>query len=101
MGGAYIEVNTVVLKQDTETIRQQIQQAEQCLKDLAADLAGLQAAWKGTANAAFQKQAAEDAEFLSDVIKEAAELTGCMEYAANEYVKCENEVADMVFAVRV
>lgn len=101
MSGAYIEVNTVFLKQDTEALRQQIGQAGQCLKDLAADLTGLDAAWRGTANAAFQRQVAEDAEYLSEVIREVTELSACMEYAANEYVKCENDVADMISAVRI
>lgn len=101
MDRAYIEVDTAALKQDSETLRQQTEAAEKSLKNLAEDLTRLNAVWKGAANAAFQKQVAEDAEFISEVLKEAVELIGCMEYAANEYVKCENDVADMVDAVRI
>lgn len=97
----YIEVDTPSLDRDREEISQQIEAATQNLNELLELLETVNTGWKGSANAMFNQRLSEDMEFLGAVIKEASELVKCLGYASQEYVKCENDVAETIASVRI
>lgn len=101
MRGTYIETDTVSLKRDTDALVEQMNAAAQCLEGIVNEVELLSASWKGNANAMFQKQVMEDAEFLSEILKEVSDLAGCMGFAQKEYINCENDVSDAIAAVRI
>lgn len=101
MGISYIEVNTGSLERDCQEISNHIGEAESNLKGLLEILEMVNTGWKGAANAMFNQKLSEDMEFLAAVIKEASELLKCLGYAGQEYVKCENDVAETIASVRI
>lgn len=101
MSVSYIEINTDRLELDMHTISSCVDRSRQCLKDISDIVAALDGQWEGAANNIFNQRIVEDMEFLGEMIKEVAELLECLGYAAKEYVKCENSVADIIAAVRI
>lgn len=80
---------------------QQVEAAAQSLKELLAILETVNTGWAGSANAVFNQRLSEDMEFLGSVIKEASDLVKCLGYAGQEYVKCENDVAETIASIRI
>lgn len=101
MSISYIEVNTGSLDRDCQELSQYMEETRKNLDSLLEILQMANAKWKGAANAAFNKQMSDDMEFLGGIIAEVGELLKCLGYAGQEYVKCENDVADAIAAVRI
>lgn len=101
MNISYIEVNTQSLERDAQELSGYIESASGCLKGLLETAKAVNADWEGAANAMFINRLAEDMEFLGEVLKETSELAECMGFAGQEYVKCENDVANVIEAVRI
>lgn len=97
----YIEIDTGRLKQDMDILRSCVDCSGQCLKDISDIVMELDGQWEGAANSMFNQRILEEIEFLKEMIKEAADLLGCLGYADKEYVECENFVADIIAAVRI
>lgn len=101
MGDSYIEVNTINISRERQEISMYAEKANQYLDELREILEVLNTGWEGSANAVFNQELAKDMEFLAGIIQEASKVAVCMGYAEQEYVKCENDVADKIASVRI
>lgn len=97
----YIEVDTEALNRDRQTIQSELQRVRTEIGRLNEEMAGLSAMWEGPAHEAFLAQFNADYEFFLQFGNEIESYIGMMEYAQNEYQRCEASVDQAVAAVRV
>lgn len=97
----YIEISTTNLESDRARVQQCIRQIEKELSDLVGEVEKLNSMWTGPANAAYNNQVVLDQEKLTELLAALADIAECMAFASEEYVKCENHVADMIAAIRL
>lgn len=101
MAITYVEVETQQLKSDTNELLEKKKRAEDTLKELEEEISELNAMWSGKANRAFNRQFYKDVEYMNKLLGKMGKLAECMEFAANEYVRCENEVKAAVESIKV
>ena len=101
MAISYIEIDTGQLNKDIGDLGESIKKAEKTLSDMVQEMEELNSMWQGQANLAFQAQFQNDNVLMQELLQEMLKLEECMRYASGEYVKCENEVKDMVDSIRI
>lgn len=97
----YIEIETVQLNNDRQTVQENIRKIGDELEHLSESVGRLNGMWSGPANAAYNQQTGHDFEEMNRLLTEIADFVQCMEFAASEYVKCEDSVADSVAGIRI
>ena len=101
MAISYIEIDTGQLNKDIGDLDADIKRAEKTLTDMVQEMEELNSMWQGQANMAFRVQFQNDNVMMQELLEEMIKLEECMRYASSEYVKCENEVKDMVDSIRI
>ena len=101
MAGVFIEVDTQQLERDKEAVKEGLQQVQQALKKVYAQVEELDAMWDGPANIVFRQQFASDREEFETMCKEVESLIESLTYAKWEYEKCENQVNAAIAAIRI
>lgn len=101
MAVSYIEIDTEQLKRDTRELIDIRKNAESALNEMIQEIQELNAMWSGKANMAFRIQFGKDVTLMNELLDKMDKLADCMECAAREYVKCENEVKSMVDSIRI
>lgn len=101
MAGVFIEVDTQQLERDKEAVKERLQQVQQALKKVYAQVEELDAMWDGPANIVFRQQFASDREEFETMCKEVESLIESLTYAKWEYEKCENQVNAAIAAIRI
>lgn len=97
----YIEISTTQLNSDREFIEENIENIQAELESFSEELYNLNGMWTGPSNAAYIQQISKDLERLQEVLNVLSNLVQCMSFAAQEYVKCEDGVADLVASIRI
>ncbi len=97
----YIEVDTGVLQRDTGDIQDSINTVDRNLKAMFEGIQTLNGMWKGTANSVFNAQFNNDYRTMENILKEMQAYIEALDRASFEYNKCENEVGDIVKAIRI
>lgn len=101
MAVQYIEIDTDQLKRDTQELLENKQYAEAVLNEMVQDIEELNTMWSGKANQAFRTQFGKDVELMRELLAKMDKLAECMEFAAGEYVRCENEVKTLVDSIKI
>ena len=101
MAGVFIEVDTQQLERDKEAVKERLQQVQQALKKVYAQVEELDAMWDGPANIVFRQQFASDREEFEAMCKEVESFIESLTYAKWEYEKCESQVNAAVAAIRI
>lgn len=97
----YMEIDTAQLNADIRELEAETARVRNSLQGLKEEMEELNAMWKGQANMAFRRQVTLDCSLISALLEKMDRLAGCMVYAANEYVRCEQEVRDTVGSIRI
>lgn len=101
MAITYIEIDTGQLNKDIGDLDESIKKAEKSLAEMVQEIEELNSMWQGQANLAFQAQFQKDNILIQELLQEMLKLEECMKYASGEYVKCENEVKDLVDSIKI
>lgn len=97
----YIEVDTLALDRDRKTIQSELQKAKKEIGHLEEEMTVLSSMWNGPAHDMFMAQFRADYEFMEQFEKDIAFYTETMQYALNEYRKCEESVEQAVAAIKI
>lgn len=97
----YIEISTRQLNDDRQTVQTNIENISNTLGKLANEINKLNGMWSGPANMAYNQQTGKDFEKIGELMKTITSFAQKMEFAAQEYTKCEIGVAELVAAIRV
>lgn len=97
----YIEVDTAALNRDRQTIQSELGKVRNEIGRLRDEMAGLSAMWEGPAHDTFMAQFNADYEFIQQFGNEIETYIETMEYAQNEYQKCEASVEQAIASIRV
>lgn len=97
----YIRVSTGNIKRDRESIQNERKGIEQSVEDLYQEMQSLAQTWEGPAWQSFQGQVASDIENMYAVCEMISGFLSHMEYAENEYQRCENQVGSLVDSIRI
>lgn len=101
MAITYIEIETDQLKRDSQELFENKQHAETILNEMVQEIEELNTMWSGRANLAFRMQFNKDVELMRELLEKMKKLSECMDYASEEYVRCENEVKTLVDSIRI
>ncbi len=96
-----IEIETNLLMQDKETIQNQVQVLKSRMAGLKEQMERLSGMWEGPAKKTFMSQFWSDCDFIQDFFSEMDAYVDAMEYARQEYEKCENNVSQIVASIRI
>lgn len=94
------EVNLSNLNSDINNARHSLDYIKKNIKGMFDEIKELDAMWDGDANDAFNVQFNSDYEMMLDVCKNIEKVIASMEFAKQEYTKCENSVSSAVQAMR-
>lgn len=94
------EVNLSNLNSDINNARHSLDYIEKNIKGMFDEIKELDAMWDGDANDAFNVQFNSDYEMMLDVCKNIEKIIVSMEFAKQEYAKCENSVSSAVRAMK-
>lgn len=98
---AYIEVDTIALEKDRETIQSEMDRVRTGINQLKDKMVNLGAMWEGPAHRAFMAQFHADYEFIEEFHAEIGKYIETMQYAQQEYEKCESNVQQTIASIRI
>lgn len=101
MAITYIEIDTDQLKRDTQELLENKQKAESVLNEMVHEIEELNTMWSGRANMAFRSQFGKDVQLMQELLGKMQKLGECMEFAAEEYIRCESEVKTLVDSIKI
>lgn len=96
-----IEQNTDFLSDDITRLEDEKAVLEQAMDEMFAAVEELESTWQGPAKAGFTVQFQNDYERCKEMSNTLESLIGKLRTARSEYDKCENEVGNIVRAIRI
>lgn len=96
-----IEIETRSLGRDRETIQSHTEGLRNRIQSMAEQMESLCSMWEGPAKESFIAQFQSDYEFMQEFLKEMDKYVQAMNFAENEYDKCESDVAQVIAAIRI
>ena len=97
----YIEIDASQLERDRQTIQSELDRIKTGIDQLRERMVNLGAMWEGPAHDVFMAQFQADYEYIQEFNSEIARYIETMEYARQEYEKCEIEVQQAIASVRI
>lgn len=97
----YIEVSTGPLSADKGNMAAELNAVRTELQQLFQEMQELDFMWDGPASQAFAVQFQTDHEIMQEIVENLEGFIQCMQYAADEYNKCENTIAELISAIRI
>lgn len=94
------EVNLDNLNVDINNARHSLEYIKNNIKRMFDEIKELDAMWDGEANESFNIQFNSDYEMMLDVCKNIERNINSMEFAKQEYAKCENSISSAVQALK-
>ncbi len=96
-----IEQNTDFLADDISRLEEERTALEKAMEAMFAAVQELESTWQGPAKAQFTVQFQNDFEKCREMNKTLESLIEKLRTARSEYDKCENEVGNIVRAIRI
>ena len=96
-----IAVNTSTLTNDIAALQSALTSVRTQLDDMFNQVAELDTMWDGPANEEFNRQFGNDYENAKNLCKTVESIIECMTFARDQYNTCENEVNNIVSAIRI
>lgn len=97
----YIKVSTQRIRGDRELIQREMEGITASVEELIRGMQSLGGTWEGPAWQTFQNQVASDAERMKEICVQIGGYLQHIEYAENEYKKCENTVEQLISSIRI
>lgn len=95
------EVDTDFLKQNTNSLAENVQTLKKIRANLENKLAELSNMWEGPAKDAFHAQFAADCEAFRDLCEQLQVAIDCLGNAAQEYENCDRKVRGVIDAIKI
>jgi len=86
---------------DIETFKETVTDIENNLSKVYDGISSLNSMWTGTAHDEFVTQFNTDYEAMREILEMLNKFKGNLDYAKDEYNKCERSVSDLVNSIRV
>ena len=99
--GNIIEISTEQLNTDIQTVQENINKIKSEISALTEEVSKLNGMWSGPANQVYNQQAAEDFAKINSLMEAIGKFEQHMEFAVQQYNKCEQSVAEKVAAIRI
>lgn len=96
-----LEMETRRLQSDIDSLKGHLKAMSQTGEKMMTNINALSTMWEGTAKNAFTVQFQSDYETLKSMEDVISTLIESLEYAREQYDKCENNVASIINAIRV
>lgn len=96
-----IEISTEHLNSDIGKFQSELDNLTNAMDQVYRCLETLNGMWDGVANALFIAQTRKDHAVTNELIKNLNNLVECMEYARNEYNKCNEDVNSKIASIRL
>ena len=87
----WIEVDAAGLEEVILEFREYTEHAWNCLETLSELLNRIDSIWQGKASRAFQARIWRQKSDMESCLKEIRRFAACMEYAKDEYLRCEQD----------
>ncbi len=87
----WIEVDVTGLEDVIRDFREYTEHVWNCLTALSELLDGIDNMWKGKAGQTFQARIRNQKSDMEKCLKEMRRFAACMEYAKDEYIRCEQD----------
>lgn len=94
------EVNLSNLNSDINNAHNSLNYIKKNIKGMYDEIKELDSMWDGEANDAFNVQFNSDYEVMLDVCKNIEAIINSMEFAKQEYTKCEGSISSAVQAMK-
>lgn len=96
-----IEINTSALNRDVDTLSATLRQVRSEIEGMYEAIRVLDRMWEGPANEAFVEQFNIDYRNMQELCKAVQSLIYCMQNASVSYISGENQVADIISAIKI
>lgn len=96
-----IQIDTARLGGTAGAIRTMVEQMQECVQRLYAEMAELDTMWQGPANAAFTAQFRQDQQAMEQICQGLQQYAQDLEQAKNDYEKCNDDVRGIIDAIRI
>jgi WXG100 family type VII secretion target len=96
-----LEIETGRLQRDIDSLKSYLNSMRQTGDNMMAGIRALSSMWEGEAKEAFTVQFQSDYETLQSMEQIIEDLIKTLEFAEEQYVTCENDVASIISAIRV
>jgi len=96
-----LEIETHRLQSDINSLKSHLKGMRQTGDRMMANINALSSMWEGPAKNIFTAQFQTDYETLKSMADTLDDLIKSLEYAKEQYEKCENNVASIINAIRV
>lgn len=96
-----LTIETRRLQSDIESLTAHLDGMRRMGEQMMAGINGLSSMWEGEAKSAFTEQFRSDYETLQSMAGVINDLIKSLEYAREQYDKCEGNVASIVNAIRI
>lgn len=96
-----LEINTSALYADIREIENSIAILESESEQMFDEIVGLNATWKGQANAAYNEQFRTDYGIICEMLKELRQYVNELYEADKAYNRCEEQVGELVRNIRI
>lgn len=101
MATTKIEINTSALNRDVSALTSVLRQVRSEIEGMYEAVRVLDRMWEGPANEAFVQQFNTDYQNMQELCKAIQGLIDCMRNAGASYTGGENQVADIISAIRI
>lgn len=101
MSESYLAMDTDLLKQDIDNFHSQMETFRKEMEAVREEASQITSIWEGPASRSFAGQMAKDYQRMAEICREMEEFVHCMEEAHKLYIRCENEIADAIAAIRI
>lgn len=96
-----IEINTSALKSDANKMAQEVQALKETMSSMNDAVISLSSMWEGEANLAFTAQYMSDYENMKEMCAIVDNIIECMNYAVNQYGQCDDDIRNIISALRI
>ncbi|MCQ2498905.1 MAG: hypothetical protein MJ133_07955 [Lachnospiraceae bacterium] len=96
-----IAADTDTMQRDITELQEALQRAKDQLKIMFTHVTELDSMWDGPANMEFVKQFGIDNDNCRELFETISSIIECMTMARGEYIKCDNEIGDIIAAISI
>ncbi len=96
-----ISVNMTDLGSCVSTLEEKVQGLRNEMQKIFQEITELDAMWDGPANTEFNTQFQADREAMDNLLKTFDTIVGNYDFANKEYIKCEDEVHNIVSSIAI
>lgn len=96
-----IATNTDTMQKDISELTDSLGRAREQLKIMFEHVTELDSMWDGPANEEFVRQFGVDNDNCQELFNTINSIIDCMTHAKDEYIKCDNEIGDIIGAISI